>query len=193
MPREQETARWAGCPYWRHQSGCQIKVDSVVYAGVCVWDNVDMSCSGWTIYARQFWVPSHSIPPQVSRKNHPHHLYWLRATQSVAELINAKRQAEKRTPPSFYIFGVTWSGIEPWPTAPWADVLTTMLCGGGTKSQKWSSVNHTNKPSFSRHPGRKAVADIKSGRWGRDLRTAPSSGRIFSQDKYTGHGVAYIS
>ncbi len=41
------------------------------------------------------------------------HLYWLRAAQSIAWLINAKRQAEKHKPPSFYVFGVTRSGIEP--------------------------------------------------------------------------------
>ncbi len=43
----------------------------------------------------------------------------------------AKRQAEKRKPPSFYVFGVTWSGIEPRPPAPRADALTTMLRAGG--------------------------------------------------------------
>ncbi len=45
--------------------------------------------------------------------------------------MNAKRQAEKRKPPSFYVFGLTRSGIEPRPPAPRADSLTTMLRGGG--------------------------------------------------------------
>ncbi len=45
--------------------------------------------------------------------------------------MNAKRQAEKRKPPSFYILGVTRSGIEPRPPAPWADALTTVLRRGG--------------------------------------------------------------
>ncbi len=45
--------------------------------------------------------------------NHSDHLYWLRAAQSDALLINAKRQAEKRKPPIFNVFGVTRSGIEP--------------------------------------------------------------------------------
>ncbi len=42
-----------------------------------------------------------------------------------------KRQAEKRKPPIFYVFGVTRSGIEPRPPAPLADALTTTLRGGG--------------------------------------------------------------
>ncbi len=44
--------------------------------------------------------------------------------------MNAKRQAEKRKPPSFYVFGVTRSGVEPRPPAHRVDALTTMLRGG---------------------------------------------------------------
>ncbi len=81
-----------------------------------------------------FWVPSHqfnSATGEENERNHSDHLYWLRAAQSYAYLINAKRQAEKRKPPSFYLFGVTRSGIEPRPPAPRADALTTVLRGGG--------------------------------------------------------------
>ncbi len=51
-------------------------------------------------------------------------------------MINAKRQAEKRQaekrkPPIFNVFGVTRSGIEPRHPAPRADSLTTVLRGGG--------------------------------------------------------------
>ncbi len=35
-----------------HITDC--KLDSVVYSAVCVWVNVDLSCLGRTIYARQF-------------------------------------------------------------------------------------------------------------------------------------------
>ncbi len=46
------------------------------------------------------------------------------------KLINAKRQAEKRKPPIFYVFGVTRSGIEPPPPAYRADALTTAVTTG---------------------------------------------------------------
>ncbi len=45
--------------------------------------------------------------------------------------MNAKRQAEKRKPPIFNVFGVTRSEIEPRPPAPRADALTTVLRRGG--------------------------------------------------------------
>ncbi len=32
-------------------------------------------------------------------------------------MASAKRQTEKRKPPSFFVFGVTQSWIEPWPPA----------------------------------------------------------------------------
>ncbi len=48
----------------------------------------------------------------------------------MVEFGNAKRQAEERKPPSFNVFGVTRSGIEPRPPAPRADVLTTVLRRG---------------------------------------------------------------
>ncbi len=41
-----------------------------------------------------------------------------------------KRQAEKRKPPTFYVFGVTRSGIEPRPPAPRADALTRLWAHG---------------------------------------------------------------
>ncbi len=45
--------------------------------------------------------------------------------------FKAKRQAEKRKQPIFYVFGVTRSGIEPRPPAPRADAVTAMLREGG--------------------------------------------------------------
>ncbi len=45
--------------------------------------------------------------------------------------LNAKRKAEKRKSPIYYVFGVTQSGIEPRPPAPRADALTTVLHRGG--------------------------------------------------------------
>ncbi len=52
---------------------------------------------------------------------------WIRWCMQVYA-VNAKRQAKKRKPPIFYIFGVMQSWIEPRPPAPHADALTTMLC-----------------------------------------------------------------
>ncbi len=96
-----------------HITDC--KLDSVVYADVCVCVNVDLSCLGRTIYARQFLgaKPPIQFRHRWAERNHSDHLYWTRAAQSVAKFINAKRQAEKRKPPSLYVFGVTRSGIEP--------------------------------------------------------------------------------
>ncbi len=98
------------------------------------WFNVDLSCLGWTIYARQFLgaEPPIEFRHRSSERNHSDHLYWRRAAQSVAKLTNAKRQAEKRKSPSFYIFGVTRSGIEPRPPPPRAGgLVTTRLRGSG--------------------------------------------------------------
>ncbi len=98
---------------------------------ICVCVNVDPSCLGRTIYARQFLgaKPPIQFCHRWSEINHSDHLYRLRAAKSVAQLINAKRQAEKRKPPSFYVFGVTRSGIEPRPPTPRADALTTATQG----------------------------------------------------------------
>ncbi len=67
-----------------HITNC--KLDSVVYAGVCVWVNVDLSCLDWTIYARQFCSakPPIQFRHTWAERNYSDHLYWLRATQLVA-------------------------------------------------------------------------------------------------------------
>ncbi len=39
--------------------------------------------------------------------------------------------------PFFYVFGMTWLGIEPRPPAHRADALTTVLCGGGLVKVDW--------------------------------------------------------
>ncbi len=57
-----------------------------VYVGVCVWLKVDLSCFGRTIYAQQFLgaKPPIQFRHRWAERNHSDHLYWLRATQSVA-------------------------------------------------------------------------------------------------------------
>ncbi len=67
-----------------HITDC--KLDSVVYAGVCMWVNVDLSCLGRTIYAQQFVgaKPPIQFRHRWAGMNHSDHLYWLRAAQSVA-------------------------------------------------------------------------------------------------------------
>ncbi len=92
-------------------------VDSVEW-----WVNLYLSCLGRKIYTGQFLGAK-------SQTQFPHrwaemtHSYWLRGGQSVAQLISAKRQAEKRRP-SFYVFGVMRSLIlETRPPASRADGL----------------------------------------------------------------------
>ncbi len=67
-----------------HITDC--KLDSVMYAGVCVWVNVDLSCLDRTIYARQFLgaKPPIQFRHRGAEVNQSDHLYWLRAAQSVA-------------------------------------------------------------------------------------------------------------
>ncbi len=79
-----------------------------------LWFNVDLSCLSRTISARQLLgaKPPNQFRHRWAERNHSDHLYWLRAPQSDAKLINAKRQAKKRKPPIFYVFGVTRAGIE---------------------------------------------------------------------------------
>ncbi len=62
------------------------KLDSAVYAGLCMWVNVDLSCLGWTIYARQFLgaKPPIQFRHRWAERKHSDHLYRLQAAQSVA-------------------------------------------------------------------------------------------------------------
>ncbi len=50
------------------------------------WVNVDLSCLGWTIYARQFFgaKPPIQFRHRWAQRNHSDHLYRLRAAQSDA-------------------------------------------------------------------------------------------------------------
>ncbi len=67
-----------------------------------------------------FWVPSHRFNSATDEQK--------RITQTIytdyeppSRLPNSlmpSAKAEKCKPPSFYVFGVTWSGIETWPPAP---------------------------------------------------------------------------
>ncbi len=51
-----------------------------------LWFNVDLSCLGRTIYARQFLdtKPPIQFRHRWAERNHSGHLYWLRAAQSDA-------------------------------------------------------------------------------------------------------------
>ncbi len=78
-----------------------------------------------------FWVPSHRFNSATGeQKGITQTIYTDSELPSPLPNINAKRQAEKRKPPIFYVFGVTRSGIEPRLPAPRADDLTTVLRGG---------------------------------------------------------------
>ncbi len=94
-----------------------------------------LTCLVWAEQSTpdSFGVPSHRFNSarieSVSRKASLR-LFILTPSRPVGCLINDKRQVEKRRPPSFYVSGVTRSGIEPRPPAPRADALTTRLCGG---------------------------------------------------------------
>ncbi len=111
------------------------------------WFNVDLSCLGRTIYARQFLgaKPPIQVRHRWAERNHPDHLYWPRPAQSDPQLIKAKRQAEKSKPPIFYVYGVMRTWIEPQPPAPRADALTIRLRGGG---HLWRRTNAVNKMYF---------------------------------------------
>ncbi len=65
-----------------HITDC--KLYSVVYGGVCVWVNVDLSCLARTIYAQQFLGAKPLIQFRHRwawwvERNHSDHLYWLQA------------------------------------------------------------------------------------------------------------------
>ncbi len=86
-----------------------------------------------------------SIPPQVSSEESLRPFIPTPSRPVGCLTHNAKRQAEKlRRPPSFYVFGVMRSGIEPRPPAPHADVLTTMLRRGGPGNMGITCESHTN-------------------------------------------------
>ena len=75
-----------------------------------------------------FWVASHRFDSATGeQKGITQTIYTDSEPPSqLPNSFNAKRQAEKPKPPTFYIFGVTRSGIE-----PREDALTTMPRGGG--------------------------------------------------------------
>ncbi len=61
-----------------HITDC--KLDSVVYAGVCMWVNVDLSWLDRKIYARPILgaKPLIQFRHRWTEMNHSDHLYWLR-------------------------------------------------------------------------------------------------------------------
>ncbi len=77
-----------------HISDC--KLDSVVYAGVCVWVNVDLSCLGRMIYAQQFVgaKPPIQFRHRWAERNHSDHLYWLRAAQRLPNSLAPSWEAQ---------------------------------------------------------------------------------------------------
>ncbi len=71
-----------------------------------------------------FWVPSHRFhSARGEQRGITQTIYTDSEPPSRLPnaLINTKRQVEKRKPLIFYVFGVTRSGMEPWPPAPQAD------------------------------------------------------------------------
>ncbi len=96
---------WVSCPQWRllvHAGGGGVRFiigfqplmvlsPTASWIWWCMqvyafWSNVDLSCLGRTIYARQFLgvKPPIQFRHRCAEMNHSYHLCWLRATQSVA-------------------------------------------------------------------------------------------------------------
>ncbi len=116
-----------------HITDC--KLDSVVYAVVCVWFNVD--CLVWVERSTSdnFRVPSYRFSSATGEQ------------KGIIQTIYTDSEPPSRLPnslmpnaklrsanlPFFTSFCVTWSGIEPRPPAPQADALTTVLRGGGER------------------------------------------------------------
>ncbi len=120
-----------------HITDC--KLDSVVYASVCVVIfNVDLSFLGRTIYARHFLVPSHRFNSTTSeQKGITQTIYTdSKPPSRMPNSLMPSAKPRSANLPFFYVFGVTRSGIEPRPPAPRADALTTMLRRGGTAWRK---------------------------------------------------------
>ncbi len=110
------------------------KLDSVVYVGVCVWVNVDLSWLGQTIYARHFLGAK---PPIQFRYRWAKR--WI--TQTIYTDPERPSRLPKSSMPSTKLRSanlplstslVWWrSGIESRPPTPRADALTTVLRRGG--------------------------------------------------------------
>ena len=102
---------------WCHITVC--KLDSVVHAYVAVgawWVNLDLSCLGRTVYARQFLGAKKQIHfchrwPEINHSDC--YTDSKPAIQSPNSLMPIKCQAEKHKSPSIYVFGVMQFGIEP--------------------------------------------------------------------------------
>ncbi len=99
-------------------------MDSVVYEGVCgcrcgelIW-----TCPVWAERSTlgNFGMLSRWLNSATGeQKNHSdHYTDPGRAGQSIPKLISANNQDKKRKHPTFYVFGVTRSGIELRPPAP---------------------------------------------------------------------------
>ncbi len=101
--------------------------------GYAWWFNVDLSCLGRTIYAIQFLgaKPLIQFRHRWAEREHSDHLYCSEPPSRMPNSLMPSVKLRSANLPFFYVFGVTWSGIEPRPLAPWADTLTTMLRGDG--------------------------------------------------------------
>ncbi len=94
-----------------------------------------------------FWVPScrfNSATGEQKRITQTIYTDSEPPSRMPNSLVPSATEAEKRKPPSFYVFGATRSGIEPRPPAPRADALTTMLRGGSEGGWDWPFSDVSN-------------------------------------------------
>ncbi len=94
-----------------HVTDC--KFDSLVYAGVCVWVNVDLSCLGRTIYARQFLGATPPIQFRHSEQK------WITQTiytdsEPPSRMPNSLMPSAKLRSANFPVFtSLVWRGRTP--------------------------------------------------------------------------------
>ncbi len=91
-----------------HITDC--KLDSVVYAGVCMWVNVDLYCLDRTICTRQFLgaKPPIQFRHRWAERNHSDHLYWLRAASQLPNSLMPSAKLRSANLPVFT--SLVWHG-----------------------------------------------------------------------------------
>ncbi len=118
---------------------------------------MDLSCLGRTIYAQQFWVPSHRFYSATGEQTGITQTIYTDSQPSSRMPTSLMPRAKLRAQTSHFLrLGVTRSGIEPRPPAPRADDLTTRLRRGGLRGYRGYTYSclvtiicRQNHPSFN--------------------------------------------
>ncbi len=124
------------------------------------WFNLDLSCLGRTIYDRQFWVPSQRFNSATGEQKGITQTIYIDSgppSRMPNSLMPSAKLRSANLP--FLRLWCDAVGDRPWPPAPRADALTTVLRGDGKvhmrtlqKPTQAESLSRNGRPPRVRRP-----------------------------------------